>query len=213
MSQALISSSVKLVTVLIKEEIQWNDRARRGNLIQQMLLFLTLFHSAKKHLLNYFLFATWSKNTVRYTENYALKKQAASLTLKTCFADDSKQHILIASQAKTSIYPHQWDSGARTGARPGLRESIPALPLFILPRVIYGISRNDCKVVNCVFTPTDNKSDAHIHPLNVSHGFRSTGSTFYTVSNRYLFMVINQNPMTAGLGNWPFLASDDAAQW
>ncbi len=51
-------------------------------------------------------------------------------------------HILIASQAKTSsIYPHQWDSGARTGARPGLRESIPALPLFILPRVIYGTSR------------------------------------------------------------------------
>ncbi len=92
MSQALISSSLKLVTVLIKEEIQWNDRARRGNLIQKMLLFLTLFHSAKKHLLNYFLFATWSKNTVRYTENYALKKQAASLTLKTRFADDSKQH-------------------------------------------------------------------------------------------------------------------------
>lgn len=122
-------------------------------------------------------------------------------------------HILIASQAKTSIYPHQWDSGARTGARPGLRESIPALPLFILPRVIYGTSRNGCKVVNCVFTPTDNKSDAQIHPLNFSTGFRSTGSTFYTVSNRYLFMVINQNPMTAGLGNWPFLASNDAAQW
>lgn len=24
-------------------------------------------------------------------------------------------------------------------------------------------------------------------------------------------MVINQNPMTAGLGDWPFLASDDTA--
>lgn len=162
MSQALISSSVKLVTVLIKKEIQWNDRVRRGNLLQLMPLFLSLFHSAlchfQKHSPSSIIPFLWHEARIQqFNKMYSelrLQKQAASLTLKTCMCltDDSKTmhiDICIHSQYRKQKPPSIPISET---AEPGLRENIRALPLFILPQVMNG-SRNDCKVANCVFAP------------------------------------------------------------